>query len=431
METEIIQPTITTPNHLPEGWSKVKISEIANVVRGSSPRPAGDPRFFKGNYIPWLTVASLTNISDSRPYVSKTETYLTEEGSKQSRILEAGTLILANSGATLGVPKILSIECCANDGVAAFLRLRPTISKEFLYYILQEQTDYFRKVIATGNGQPNLNTELIGSFTIPLPPLAEQQRIATILMKWDEGIEKLKTLISRKKDRKQALMQQLLTGQRRFNEFDGQAWETVKLGSLVIKVGSGITPKGGSKVYGKSGIPLVRSQNVHWGKLVLDDVAYITEEQHQKMRSTWLQPLDVLLNITGASIGRSCVVPSDFLEGNVNQHVCIIRVDNLKLVSQFLDGYLQSALGQAQIDSFQAGGNRQGLNFEQVRSFTIPLPPLAEQRRIAAVLSAADREIEGLTRELALLKEQKRGLMQGLLTGHISVKAQAAAITNN
>ena len=95
---------------IPEDWDVAKLNNVSVPVRGGSPRPAGSPRFFNGNFIPWLTVASLTNISDSQIFVNKTDSFLTEEGSKQSRILNVGTLIIANSGATLGVAKLLSIR---------------------------------------------------------------------------------------------------------------------------------------------------------------------------------------------------------------------------------------------------------------------------------------------------------------------------------
>ena len=112
----------TEVGELPKDWNVATISELSNPVRGGSPRPAGDLRYFNGSFIPWLTVAALTNIPKSRITVTETATCLTEEGSLHSRILEKGTLIIANSGATLGVAKILGIRCCANDGIAALLR---------------------------------------------------------------------------------------------------------------------------------------------------------------------------------------------------------------------------------------------------------------------------------------------------------------------
>jgi type I restriction enzyme S subunit len=193
-------------------------------------------------------------------------------------------------------------------------------------------------------------------------------------------------------------------------------WKLSKLGDLTKKIGSGITPRGGSKTYLSKGIPLIRSQNVLSGCLDISDVAFISESQHLEMKNTYLEPLDVLLNITGASIGRCCLLPESFKEGNVNQHVCIIRT-NKNLDPNFLSMVLNSSVGKKQIFQFQAGGNRQGLNFNQISSFRIPLPPLAEQRRIAEILSTWDEAIDRTEQLIAALEKRKKGLMQRLLTG--------------
>jgi len=195
-------------------------------------------------------------------------------------------------------------------------------------------------------------------------------------------------------------------------------WNHTILRHHAPKIGSGITPTGGSRVYVTSGVPLIRSQNVLHGALDLSDVVYISDMQHQKMANSRIVPLDVLLNITGASIGRSCVVPDNLVEANVNQHVCIIRpADDLD--AAFLCSFLNSDIGQKQIDQFQAGGNRQGLNYEQIGMFRIPLPPLPEQRAIAAILSTWDEAITLTTRLIDALKRRKQALMQLLLTGEV------------
>src|SRR5699024_458558 len=102
-------------------------------------------------------------------------------------------------------------------------------------------------------------------------------------------------------------------------------WKIEKLGKLVSKVGSGITPRGGEKVYKEKGRPFLRSQNVGWGYLILNDVVFIDDQMHNTFINSELKQLDVLLNITGASIGRSAIVNDKIVGGNVNQHVCIIR----------------------------------------------------------------------------------------------------------
>ncbi|NLX26123.1 MAG: restriction endonuclease subunit S [Lentisphaerae bacterium] len=202
----------------------------------------------------------------------------------------------------------------------------------------------------------------------------------------------------------------------RFPEFrEAEGWAGEKLGSKTKKVGSGITPTGGEKNYKQSGRPFVRSQNIGWGELLLDDVAFIDETTHNSFSSTQIDVFDVLLNITGASIGRSVVADARIEGGNVNQHVCIIRVKPDELSPYFLNQYLISHDGQKQIDSFQAGGNRQGLNFEQIRSFLIPLPAdFPEQQKIAECLSSVDELIGAQARKVDALKTHKKGLMQQL-----------------
>jgi len=202
----------------------------------------------------------------------------------------------------------------------------------------------------------------------------------------------------------------------RFPEFqDEDVWESRELGPMTTKVGSGITPTGGEKNYTSSGRPFIRSQNVGWGELILDDVAYIDEETHRSFCSSEIICNDVLLNITGASIGRSAIADSRIVGGNVNQHVCIIRLKQDDLHPFLLKQYLISERGQSQIDSFQAGGNRQGLNFGQIRSLYIPLPPTpAEQAKIAACLSSLDELIAAESWKLEALQAHKKGLMQQL-----------------
>lgn len=194
-------------------------------------------------------------------------------------------------------------------------------------------------------------------------------------------------------------------------------WEETSLGEKCSKIGSGITPTGGERVYKKQGRPFLRSQNVGWGQLLIDEIAFIDDATHDSFRSTEIERDDVLLNITGASIGRSAVADDRVVGGNVNQHVCIIRTNHECLLPRFLNYFLLSNVGQQEIDSFQAGGNRQGLNFGQIKSFKIPMPPLSEQRMIAAVLTDADASIESLEQFVAKKRELKQAVMQQLLTG--------------
>lgn len=164
-------------------------------------------------------------------------------------------------------------------------------------------------------------------------------------------------------------------------------WPWVRLGDHVTKVGSGLTPLGGHASYKTSGIPLIRSQNVHVNRFDSCGLACISPQQDEEMEGSRVQSGDVLLNITGASIGRCCVVPDDICPANVNQHVCIIRSDG-SLDPAFLAFYLATPGFQKFILSSQAGATRQALTKGMIEGFRVPSPPLTEQRKIAARLKS-------------------------------------------
>ena len=158
-------------------------------------------------------------------------------------------------------------------------------------------------------------------------------------------------------------------------------WCWMRMGEVTAKIGSGSTPRGGSKVYAREGVPFLRSQNIWNDGIRLDDVVYIPEEVHAKMRGTQVQAFDVLLNITGASLGRCTVVPEGFTEANVSQHVTIIRPLR-KEMCWFIHIFLLSPRGQSMIWERQVGMAREGLSKKILEQFEIPLPPLGEQSRI-------------------------------------------------
>lgn len=162
---------------VPEHWDVSKFGYISMVVRGGSPRPAGDPALFNGDYSPWVTVAEITK--DDEVYLTQTETFLTKKGSDQCRVFSSGTLLISNSGATLGVPKILSIDANANDGVVGFEKL--TLDHEFSYFYLSTLTNDLRERIKQGSGQPNLNTDIVKNIAVPIPPKNEISEIVALI----------------------------------------------------------------------------------------------------------------------------------------------------------------------------------------------------------------------------------------------------------
>ena len=199
----------------------------------------------------------------------------------------------------------------------------------------------------------------------------------------------------------------------RFPEFQGE-WEKCKLGTLTTKVGSGSTPKGGNAVYTSAGHCFVRSQNVGMGYLILDEIAHINDVIHQKHKATELKEDDVLLNITGASIGRTAIATKEIEGGNVNQHVCIIRA-NSKVNPKFLCNYIQTKKIQNYIQSLQTGGSREGLNFEQIRSFPISLPNIAEQNKITQLLDKLNERIATQNKIIEKLQSLIKGIAQKIV----------------
>lgn len=160
-------------------------------------------------------------------------------------------------------------------------------------------------------------------------------------------------------------------------------WSWSRIGEICSKTGSGSTPRGGKEVYKRTGVPFLRSQNVYDDGLRLGNVAYVDAATHERMGGTRVLPADLLLNITGGSIGRCARVPDDFGEANISQHVAIVRVA-LKGMEDFLHRIVLSPYFQSFIFDEQTGAGRGGLPKNRMDKIPIALPPLAEQHRIVA-----------------------------------------------
>jgi type I restriction enzyme, S subunit len=168
-------------------------------------------------------------------------------------------------------------------------------------------------------------------------------------------------------------------------------WNCVPLGELTNKIGSGATPRGGSTAYKDSGVPLIRSMNVHDGKFKIDGLAFLDEDQAASLNNVTLQKDDVLLNITGASVARVCILPEEYSGGRVNQHVAIIRPKAEKLYPKFLEHFLASPIAKSKLLTVAgSGATREAITKKDIEDFEIPLAPIEEQKQIAAILDQAD-----------------------------------------
>jgi type I restriction enzyme S subunit len=282
---------------------------------------------------------------------------------------------------------------------------------------------------------------------IPLPPPAEQAAIVRFL-DWANGrleraIRAKRKVIALLNEQKQAIIHRAVTrgldpsvplkpsGIPWLGDIP-KHWEVRRLKSLGTKFGSGVTPRGGASVYQDAGVPLLRSQNIHFGELRLAKVARISPRVHAAMAGTHVRPRDVLLNITGASIGRVCAVPEELREANVNQHVCIIRPIGVRCDSEYLAMYLATEAAQTAIYIAQNGSSREGLAVTDVKALPIVLPTVREQRMIGESVHRDTQDvrtaISRLEREITLLREYRTRLVADVVTGKLDVRAAAASL---
>ena len=190
-----------------------------------------------------------------------------------------------------------------------------------------------------------------------------------------------------------------------------EGWVWCRLADVCSKIGSGSTPRGSN--YSEKGIPFFRSQNIHNEGIVYQDIKSISSDVHNQMKGTAVLAGDLLLNITGGSLGRCALVPSQFTEGNVSQHVCIIRV--ITISSEFIHKLILSPQFQKRIFQYTTGAGREGLPKYNLEQFIIPLPPLAEQKAIVNRVDTLMRVISELGEKVLERKEQSEMLTQSVL----------------
>lgn len=260
------------------------------------------------------------------------------------------------------------------------------VNARYLFYNLR--TAFEKLGIEDATGRENYKVDDILNLKIPLPPLEVQQKIV-------EKIERQKKIVDGTND----VLENWVIDNENFisNQYK-------ELGNYTTFVSSGSTPLGGEKKYVKSGVLFIRSQNVLRYVCDFSNAAYIPENINESMKRTCVKKGDVLLNITGASIGRSTVYRENF-NANVNQHVAIIRLSE-ELDSEFLCYLLNSPNLQRQIDNLQSGSSRQGLNFEQIRKLKIPIFSLETQKKIVAKLNKEIKTLEKI-RELKKQAEER------------------------
>jgi type I restriction enzyme S subunit len=355
-----------------------------------------------------------------------------------SFILEPGDIVIPARGNSIGfVALVHELSVSTQTTIANFID-KSKMNSKYVFYFYKG----FRHTLFHFNATaiPQITVDQVKQNPIICPPLNEQTSIANYLdqktTQIDDLIAKKERLIKLIDEERTAIINQAVTkgldpsvpmkdsGIEWLGEIP-EHWEVTKIKTVTIKIGSGVTPKGGAEIYELSGIPLLRSQNIYFDGFRLENVAYITSEIHDSMKNSQVQSGDVLLNITGGSIGRCYYVTNEFEEANVNQHVCIVR-PNERIITEFLYYVLSSTIGQQQIDLCQTGGNREALNFEQLKNFFLCLPKVDEQKnivqRLKTSLNNINLTIEKFRKEIELINEYKTALISEVVTGKVDVR---------
>ena len=410
------------PFDIPQGWEWCRIASLADVVRGGSPRPAGSPIFYDGS-IPFLKVADLTR--ESSIYVKSFSSTIKEAGLSKTRLVEAGTLLLTNSGATLGVPKICTFDTTFNDGVAAFLSLDERL-KLYVYWFFCYMTDLYRN-INQGTAQPNLNTDIIKMTLVPIPPYKEQIRIieqleniSPIIAYYEKAQDELDELNeSIPKLIKQSILQEAIRGK------------------LVPQIAEEGTAKELLKQIKEEKLKLVKEGKLKKSALndsvifLGDDNKYYEQigskvseiELPLEIPSSWsLARLNAVCQLTDGlkTTGKQYLLDAKYLRGKssgtiVEQGKLVYKGDNIVLVDGensgevFIvpqDGYMGSTFKNLWISSSmyepyvlafiqfyketlrnsKKGAAIPHLNKELFYGLIIGIPPLQEQRRIVRKL---------------------------------------------
>ncbi|CAG4975405.1 restriction endonuclease subunit S [Novilysobacter luteus] len=399
------------------GWLRQSLGAICEVVNGGTPK-TGVVAYWDGQH-QWITPAEMGR--RTTPYIGETARTLTDLGLSNSsaRPLPPYSVILS-SRAPIGHLVINTVPMATNQGCKGLVPSK-VVDHKFLYYYLGSVVELLND-LGTGATFKELSGGKLKEVPIPLPPLPEQQRIVGILDEAFAGIATAKANAEKNLKNARALFESHL--QSVFNPRSGD-WVEDKLESLTTKIGSGATPRGGEKCYKAAGVSLIRSLNVHDLGFRYPKLAFLDEDQAADLSNVKVQADDVLLNITGASVARCCVVPPDVLPARVNQHVSIVRPIVEKLDAAFLHYLLISKpYKDALLKTGEEGGStRQAITKAQIQSFTIGYPVLSEQRAIVERLNAVLAETQRLEsicqRKLAALDTLKQSLLHQAFSGQL------------
>ncbi|MGG3987229.1 restriction endonuclease subunit S [Bacillus smithii] len=421
MNTELVEKSEFKRSRfgmIPKSWDEKSIGTFTKTSSGGTPK-RDNKAFYKDGNINWFKTGELVS-----KYLFESEEKITEEAVKKSsaKLFPKETLLVAMYGATIGKLSILKEESATNQACCAILP-NENYNTEYLYYQLSFLKN---KLIRRGAGgaQPNISQDIVKTFPVPFPKKAEQEKIASILSTWDKAIELKEKLIEQKKKQKKGLMQKLLTGEVRLPSFDKE-WKEVKLAELGECIrGVSYKPEDLYLEDNNNSIRLLRSNNILGNTLVIKDIQFVDKSKVKKKQL--LKKTDVVISMANGSkklVGKNGVFNSKSNYFYTVGAFCAIFRFNQKSSANFAKFLFQTNKYNYYVQNLLAGSNINNLKPSDIESMKFFIPTeIQEQNEIAKVLDSASNEINVLEKELEALKQQKKGLMQLLLTGKVRVK---------
>lgn len=400
---------------LPEGWSKQRFDEISDIANGQV-----DPR--EEPYCDYVHIGP-DNIESGTGRLSSLKKASELDLISGKYLFDKNAIVYSKIRPNLNKICMPDFEgICSADMYPIWTKQQ--IQKEYLFYFMSSSFFLKNAIAASGRtGLPKINRQDLGCINVFFPKLStEQQKIAQILTTWDKAIEKLEALIAAKQTRKKALMQQLLTGKVRFVGFS-EEWQKKRLDEIA-KVFIGLVTTMTTN-YVENGVPLIRNSDIKPNRITKEKLIYLAHDFATANKERKLKAGDIVTVHTG-EVGVSAVIDTE-LDGAIGFATLNTRLKNQNISNEYICWYFNSEHFIKWSVAMSTGDGRQNLNLKDFIKAQIIFPSFAEQQRIAAVLSAADNEIQIHQNELAALKLQKKGLMQQLLTGKVRVKVEAVA----
>ena len=420
------QTSLDWLDQIPDHWNEIKAKWACDKITDGSHHSPSEDKSGDRIYITVNDIEDDTINFDGAKRISDEDFRELEKGGCRPN---SGDVLLSKDG-TIG--KSLVVESNNFVVLSSIAILRPSnrFHPKFVKYFCDSKFCLEQmKSRLKGSALTRITLELIKEFDYLYPPKEEQKAIVHFL---DQKTEKIDRLIEQKERLIELLEEKLISKLDALIDQDGDDWNQVHLNWITSKIGSGLTPDGGAENYLDSGVLFLRSQNIHKFELKTESPTFISKEIHDSMNNSKVESGDVLLNITGASIGRAAIVPDSINEANVNQHVCIIRPQEEYIRPEFLNLVMNSPYLQHQINSQQLGSSREGLNYNQVGELSIPLPASDDvQAQIVEhyneFYSDISKLIERVNSAIGKLKEYRKALISHAVTGKIDVREEVDA----